>query len=270
MVARCMTYKIASPRSLLYFFLLQATLLHDVMVVIEDISEPEFFFVDLQQDPPQMVEPSKESNLGMQLTSIQKLFSSTFPLHGSNNDTTTALDEANSSQPSLFIDLSCCLQDTKVTIPTLNGYLSNVFNLYWQIWLLEYPVVYLFGTYHIEDAIYNLPTKSLRIFKVLVQRANKVTTSDLQYHHGYFADINNNVCMKITKSEYEVWAEAFLERMSSRWEECKHIWICKFPNVILKQLFFKVRAGTVRSSTMLQSKAPTYESRAPVVSTDVC
>ncbi|KAH0884498.1 hypothetical protein HID58_060594 [Brassica napus] len=190
-----------------------------------------------------MVEPSKESNLGMQLTSIQKLFSSTFPLHGSNNDTTTALDEANSSQPSLFIDLSCCLQDTK-------------------IWLLEYPVVYLFGTYHIEDAIYNLPTKSLRIFKVLVQRrANKVTTSDLQYHHGYFADINNN---------YEVWAEAFLERMSSRWEECKHIWICKFPNVILKQLFFKVRAGTVRSSTMLQSKAPTYESRAPVVSTDVC
>ena len=22
----------------------------------------------------------------------------------------------------------------------------------------------------------------------------------------------------------EVWAESFLERMSSRWEECKHIW----------------------------------------------
>lgn len=22
----------------------------------------------------------------------------------------------------------------------------------------------------------------------------------------------------------EVWAETFLERMSSRWEECKHIW----------------------------------------------
>ncbi|XP_048611709.1 uncharacterized protein LOC106372782 [Brassica napus] len=114
-----------------------------------------------------MVEPSKESNLGMQLTSIQKLFSSTFPLHGSNNDTTTALDEANSSQPSLFIDLSCCLQDTK-------------------IWLLEYPVVYLFGTYHIEDAIYNLPTKSLRIFKVLVQRGEyfhleELTSSSVPY-----------------------------------------------------------------------------------------
>ncbi|KAF3553112.1 hypothetical protein F2Q69_00014711 [Brassica cretica] len=37
-------------------------------------------------------------------------------------DHTSALDEANSSQSSLFIDLSCCLQDTKVTIPTLNGF----------------------------------------------------------------------------------------------------------------------------------------------------
>lgn len=68
-----------------------------------------------------MVEQSKESNLGMQLRSIQKLFSSTFPFDGSNNDTKTALDGADSSQSSLLIDLSCCLQDTKVTIPTLNG-----------------------------------------------------------------------------------------------------------------------------------------------------
>ena len=68
-----------------------------------------------------MVEQRKESNLGVQLRSIQKLFSSTFPLDGSNDDHTPALDEANSSQSSLFIDLSCCLQDTKVTIPTLSG-----------------------------------------------------------------------------------------------------------------------------------------------------
>ncbi|CAN6836927.1 unnamed protein product [Brassica oleracea var. botrytis] len=39
-----------------------------VMVLIEDM----FYLIN-------MVEPSKESNLGMQLTSIQKLFSSTFP-----------------------------------------------------------------------------------------------------------------------------------------------------------------------------------------------
>ncbi|KAL0668434.1 hypothetical protein Bca4012_031138 [Brassica carinata] len=64
--------------------------------------------------------------------------------------------------------------------------LSSVFNLYWQIWLLEYPVVYLFGTDHIEDAIYNLPTKSLRIFKVLVQRGEyfhleELTSSSVPY-----------------------------------------------------------------------------------------
>ncbi|EFH54533.1 hypothetical protein ARALYDRAFT_486415 [Arabidopsis lyrata subsp. lyrata] len=127
-------------------------------------SEPELFFIDLEQDPPKMVEQSKESNLGMQLRSIQKLFSLRFPLDDSNTGSTTALDEANSSQSSLCIDLSCCLQDTKVTIPTLNG------------WLLDYPVVYLFGTDHIEEAIYNLSTKSLRIFKVLV--CSNATTED--------------------------------------------------------------------------------------------
>ncbi|CAH8332096.1 unnamed protein product [Eruca vesicaria subsp. sativa] len=40
-------------------------------------SEPELFFVDLEQDPPQMVEQSKECSLGMELKLIQKLFSST-------------------------------------------------------------------------------------------------------------------------------------------------------------------------------------------------
>ncbi|CAH8344010.1 unnamed protein product [Eruca vesicaria subsp. sativa] len=76
-------------------------------------SETELFFVDLEQDPPQMVEQSKECSLGMELKLIEKLFSSTFPLDGGNNDTKIALDKAKSSQSSLFIDLSCCLQDTK-------------------------------------------------------------------------------------------------------------------------------------------------------------
>ncbi|THF99726.1 hypothetical protein TEA_001128 [Camellia sinensis var. sinensis] len=38
------------------------------------------------------------------------------------------------------------------------------------LWLLGYPVVYLFGKEHIADAIYNLSTKSLHLFKVLVHR----------------------------------------------------------------------------------------------------
>ncbi|RVW35794.1 hypothetical protein CK203_082521 [Vitis vinifera] len=37
-------------------------------------------------------------------------------------------------------------------------------------WLLGYPVVYLFSTEHISDAIFNLSTKSLRIFKILICR----------------------------------------------------------------------------------------------------
>ncbi|KAJ0254825.1 Uncharacterized protein HA466_0096750 [Hirschfeldia incana] len=172
-------------------------------------SEPGLFFVDLEQDPPQMMEQSKESELGMQLRSIQKLFSSTFPLDGSNNvTTTTALDEDKSSQPSLFIDLSCCLQDTKVTIPTLNG------------WLLDYPVVYLFGTDHIEEAIYNLSTKSLRIFQVLVQRNG---TSGEESHLEELTSFSVPYDLSMGGSE-EVWAESFLERMNSRWEECKHVW----------------------------------------------
>ncbi|CAN6898859.1 unnamed protein product [Brassica oleracea var. botrytis] len=164
-------------------------------------SEPELFFVDLEQDPPEMVEQSKESNLGMQLRSIQKLFSSTFPLDGGDNDD-------KSSQSSLLVDLSCCLQDTKVTIPTLNG------------WLLDYPVVYLFGTDHIEEAIYNLSTKSLRIFKVLVQRKGTSEKDSLLEELTSFS-VPYDLSMGGSK---EVWAEAFLERMSSRWEECKHIW----------------------------------------------
>ncbi|CAH8390694.1 unnamed protein product [Eruca vesicaria subsp. sativa] len=171
-------------------------------------SEPELFFVDLEQDPPQMVEQSKECSLGMELKLIQKLFSSTFPLDGGNNDTKIALDEAKSSQSSLFIDLSCCLQDTKVTIPTLNG------------WLLDYPVVYLFGTDHIEDAIYNLSTKSLRIFKVLVQR-NVITGEDSHLEELTSFSVPYELSMGASK---EVWADSFLEKMNSRWEECKHIW----------------------------------------------
>ncbi|VVB06255.1 unnamed protein product [Arabis nemorensis] len=169
-------------------------------------SEPELFFVDLEHDPPKMVEQSKESDLGMQLRAIQKLFSTTFPLDCSDNDTTTALDEANSSQSSLFIDLSCCLQDTKVTIPTLNG------------WLLDYPVVYLFGTDHIEEAICNLSTKSLRIFKVLVQRNS--TTGDSHLEKLTSFSVPYDLSMGGSK---EVWAETFMERMCSRWEEYSRI-----------------------------------------------
>ncbi|CAN8280073.1 unnamed protein product [Cochlearia groenlandica] len=171
-------------------------------------SEPELFFVDLEHDPLKMVEQNKESNLVMQLRSIQNLFSSTFPLNDNNNDTTTALDEASASRSSLCIDLSTCLQDTKVTIPTLNG------------WLLDYPVVYLFGTDHIEEAIYNLSTKSLRIFKVVVCR-NGTTEKDSHLEELTSFSVPYELSMG---GSNEVWAETFMERMRLRWEQSKHIW----------------------------------------------
>lgn len=37
-------------------------------------------------------------------------------------------------------------------------------------WLLGYPVVYLFSKDHVADAVYNLSTKYLHIYKILVRR----------------------------------------------------------------------------------------------------
>lgn len=42
-------------------------------------------------------------------------------------------------------------------------------NFYFR-WLLGYPVIYLFGKECIERAIYNLSTKSLRIYQIFVNR----------------------------------------------------------------------------------------------------
>ncbi|KAE8076535.1 hypothetical protein FH972_015178 [Carpinus fangiana] len=132
-------------------------------------SEARLLFVDLEHDPPKMTQAEK-SPIGMQLVSIQKSFSLLFPQDGMKDDllschradnmaaANSSTNELVTSQSSAFIDLSSCMQDTQVTVPTLNG------------WLLGYPVVYLFGKEHIADAIYNLSTKSLRIFKISVTR----------------------------------------------------------------------------------------------------
>ncbi|XP_039066854.1 uncharacterized protein LOC120212702 [Hibiscus syriacus] len=132
-------------------------------------SEVELLFVDLDQDPPKMITLDDKNLLGMQLMSIQKLFSLYFPLEGARNDLlppdrtelqadSKSLSEPIDSQSSLLKDLSSCMHDTEVTVPTING------------WLLGYPVVYLFSKDHIGDAICNLSTKFLRIYKILVSR----------------------------------------------------------------------------------------------------
>lgn len=125
----------------------------------------------------------KEESLAVtHLISVLKLFSLHFP---PNEDMVRDSSLANTaSTDTEFLDLSNCLQDTKVSIPTLNGlvlwvlFCSEELDFYYILrlsicscrWLLGYPVIYLFSTDHIEGAIYNLSTKSLRIYRILVHR----------------------------------------------------------------------------------------------------
>ncbi|KAL5990925.1 hypothetical protein ACLOJK_011830 [Asimina triloba] len=140
----------------------------------------QMIFVDLEQDPPKMVTQPEQNMLASQLLSIQKFFSSIFSANGTNKDifpeeclpmngqeresakqagsTLAHLGEPVVSESSKVVDLSNCMQDTDVTLPTLNG------------WLLGYPVVYLSGKEHMADAVYNLSTKPLNLFKIVVGR----------------------------------------------------------------------------------------------------
>lgn len=81
----------------------------------------------------QMITQGEKSSLATELIRVQKLFSLFFPSDGMCNDLlscqmTDSVANAESSankptmsQSSEFIDLSCCMQDTDVTVPTLNG-----------------------------------------------------------------------------------------------------------------------------------------------------
>lgn len=79
-----------------------------------------------------MIKQAETNPLGMQLISIQKLFSLFFTAGGmkddsssshsiENDDSKPPRNEVIFSHSSEFIDLSSCMQDTHVTLPTLNG-----------------------------------------------------------------------------------------------------------------------------------------------------
>ncbi|KAL5784064.1 hypothetical protein ACOSQ2_006456 [Xanthoceras sorbifolium] len=182
-------------------------------------SEAELHFVDLEQDPPKMITITEESSLGMQLKSVQKLFSSFFPLSGVNDDlvlcnrkdhmaNAKSPDVPIASQSSEFIDLSSCMNGTQVTVPTLNG------------WLLGYPVVYLFSKEHIADAIYNLSTKPLRIFRILVCRNGSGYKGSPPEELMSFS-VPYDLSMG---GSNEPWAEMFMAEMQSKWGKCKQTW----------------------------------------------
>lgn len=182
-------------------------------------SEAELHFVDLEQDPPKMITLKEKSSVGMQLISVQKLFSLVFPLNGMTDESrlpnrTDHTIEATSSnitiapQSTEVVDLSSCICDSQVTIPTLNG------------WLLGYPVVYLFGKEHIADAIYNLSTQSLRIFKILVTRNGPFSKGSMPEELMSFS-VPYELSME---GSNEPWAEMFLAKMQSKWAKCKPTW----------------------------------------------
>ncbi|GMI92958.1 hypothetical protein like AT3G59490 [Hibiscus trionum] len=182
-------------------------------------SEVELLFVDLDQDPPKMRTLDDKNLLGMQLISIQKLFSLYFPLEGMRSDLLPAdwtelqgnsksLSEPIDSRSSLLMDLSSCMHDTEITVPTING------------WLLGYPVVYLFSKDHIGDAIYNLSTKFLRIYKILVSRKSTPNKGSQPEELMSFS-VPYELSMR---GSNEPWAEMFLAGLQSKWGRSKQTW----------------------------------------------
>ncbi|KAI3676810.1 hypothetical protein L1987_86423 [Smallanthus sonchifolius] len=169
--------------------------------------ELELHFVDHEQDPPKMVTEVEKISIGAQFLLLQKLFFSVFCDDARTDDVSDGRLPVN-NQPSDFIDLSHFMQDTPVTVSTLNG------------WLLGYPVVYIFGKDHIQDAVYNLSTKSLNLFNIFVRRNNSSSKKPPQEELMSFS-----VPFELSiDGDNEAWAGAFLACMKSRWENCKHIW----------------------------------------------
>ncbi|KAK9138771.1 hypothetical protein Sjap_009365 [Stephania japonica] len=184
-------------------------------------SEPELLFIDLEQDPPKMVTNEDQNSIAAQFESIQKVFSRVFAADGthkeldhpsysqignvSNEKCPVGADIA--SQPLEFSNLSSCLENSPVTIPTLNG------------WLLGYPVVYLFSKDHIADAVYNLSTKSLHLFKILISRNGESSNERKEELMSFSVPYDLSMGGK-----NEPWAEAFLARMLAKLENCKHVW----------------------------------------------
>ncbi|KAK7261618.1 hypothetical protein RIF29_27933 [Crotalaria pallida] len=183
-------------------------------------SELQLLFVDLEHEPPKMITEIEKSQLAMQLLSIQKFFSTVFTPEGmsnpspslkakcSDNNNAESTSQCFHSHSIECIDLSSCLDDAEVTLPTLNG------------WLLGYPVVYLFGKEHIADSIYNLSTKYLHIFQVFVSR-NSTLKKGIQPEELLSFSVPYNLSMR---GSNEQWAQAFLAHMRMKWERCANAW----------------------------------------------
>ncbi|MCL7045468.1 hypothetical protein MKW94_008229 [Papaver nudicaule] len=169
-----------------------------------------------------MIAQSEQNLNAKELVSVQRFFSTVFPADGMDqelfpcprmdhvvNNKSLVGEIITSQSYSDVIDLSCCMQDCQVTIPTLNG------------WLLGYPVVYLFGKEHISDSIYNLSTKSLQLFQISIHRSGGTSSSGPLQEELLSFSVPHSLSME---GENEPWAEAFLVRMLAKLDTCKHVW----------------------------------------------
>ncbi|KAH9783557.1 hypothetical protein KPL71_009355 [Citrus sinensis] len=192
-------------------------------------SEAELHFVDLEQDPPKMITLKEKSSVGMQLISVQKLFSLVFPPNGMTDEIrlpnrTDHTIEATSSnitispQSTEVVDLSSCICDSQSCL-SCDKFLRSEHGLS-KRWLLGYPVVYLFDKEHIADAIYNLSTQSLRIFKILVTRNGPFSKGSMPEELMSFS-VPYELSME---GSNEPWAEMFLAKMQSKWAKCDPTW----------------------------------------------
>ncbi|XP_047317137.1 uncharacterized protein LOC124920645 isoform X2 [Impatiens glandulifera] len=172
--------------------------------------ESELLFVDIENNPPQMISLAAKNTMIMELISVQKFFATTFPVNEETNEVLPPPQRTDSTanpSSSDFIDLSSCLQETEITIPTLNG------------WLLGYPVVYLFSKDHIADAVYNLSTISLHLYKFLIHRTGAFDKGrQLEELTSFSVPYDLSL-----EGHNEPWAKKFLASMEEKQENYKQV-----------------------------------------------
>ncbi|KAH9727556.1 hypothetical protein KPL70_008710 [Citrus sinensis] len=159
-------------------------------------SEAELHFVDLEQDPPKVAAPYRTDHT----------------IEATSSNITI------SPQSTEVVDLSSCICDSQSCL-SCDKFLRSEHGLS-KRWLLGYPVVYLFDKEHIADAIYNLSTQSLRIFKILVTRNGPFSKGSMPEELMSFS-VPYELSME---GSNEPWAEMFLAKMQSKWAKCKPTW----------------------------------------------
>nr|CAD1832218.1 unnamed protein product [Ananas comosus var. bracteatus] len=177
-----------------------------------------------------MLSSVEDSELISEFVSIQKLFSSVFPVKEANrylpadeppsmvtaekelmeskNVNVAYISDSTEKASEDINDLCTFLHNARITLPSLNG------------WLLGYPVTYLFSREQGEKAMRNLSDQSLHIFRVYVSRKQKPGERLTEYELLSFTV----PCCLSTWRDKEPWMEAFLARMTAKVARSKHIW----------------------------------------------